>query len=198
MNHTIKTRFFFISCALLAGLFTTYCSSFHKHITFINRTGGPLNLQILDQPLRRSDIPHLDFYRLDQYEEMQLVATARIVGWYQPGERVDNTVLTSEDDVIVFIKHDGVIKTLHGELREKTLYNKSSRPLVFKTKNYHKDNINCKDCMNSCSTSQHCSCLDICHDTTEDMEWALDPYEQRNIKVASGTTIGINEIDYDL
>jgi hypothetical protein len=183
----------FLSIVIIITTCASSCASFYKHITLINRTGGPLSLQIIDKPLRRSDVPHLEFYRLDHYEEMQLNAQARIVGWYQPGEATGNTVLTYEDDIIVFIKHDGAIKTLHGPLRTFPLENHFDYPVIAKTKNYHASNIDCTDCMTSCSSSQHCSCLDTCHDTTEDLTWHLAPYEQRNVQVASRTKIGMYE-----
>lgn len=193
MKKIALLSFIVLNGALFALSYAPSCLSFSKYITLINRTGGPLSLQIVDKPLRRSDVPHLDFYRLDQYEEMSLRAQARIVGWYQPGEPTGNTVLTYEDDVIVFIKHDGIIKTLHGPLKSFSLENSHDYPVIAKTKNIHTGNIECTNCMNSCSTSQHCPCLDTCHDTTEDLVWHLAPYEQRQAQLASGTKIGMYE-----
>jgi len=179
------------SAALLMFLSACSCACFYKEITLVNRTNGPLSLQVLDKPLRRSDVPSLEFYRLDNYEKMRLEARTRIIGWYQPGEPTGNTVLTYEDDVIVFIKHDGVIKTLHGPLRSFVLENPYDFSVVARIKNIHANAIDCNDCWATCTSANRCPCLDICHDTTEDMEWHLAPYEQRQAYVASGTKIGL-------
>lgn len=186
-----KTVFKIVALLITTIISTSSTHAFYKTITLINRTGGPLSLKVLDKPLKRSDVPHLTFYKLDHYEEMTLSANNRVIGWFQPGEPTDYTILSYDDDAIVFIKHEGVIKTLHGQLRQFTLENPYDFSIIARTKNPHTGAIDCKDCLTSCRSANYCPCLDGCHDRTEDMVWHLDPYEQRHVQVASGTKIGL-------
>jgi hypothetical protein len=207
----MNTRsFFFIIMAMIGCTGLLDAKAWKNHvIVCLNKTGANIGIITLDRPFKRSDVKAANLLTFGPDMQRLHFTRGRVLGWYQEGT-AEFGILDPDDSAIVFVKHKGKVKALHGSLKDSKrmgnldfgvkeidITNTRSNDVTVKTKNPNRGEIDCVECTKECysedETLDNCECLNYCWDHTRDLKWRLKSGQTLHALLAEGTQVGIFE-----